>query len=331
MQKLKTKAPRLSVAPMMDWTDRHCRFFHRLIAPQAVLYTEMVTTGALIHGDQARHLDFNHEEHPLALQLGGSDPRDLAYAAKLGEKWGYDEINLNCGCPSDRVQKGRFGACLMKEPATVAEAVRAMKDAVFVPVTVKCRIGVDEQDDAPFLMQFAEAVHGAGADRLIVHARKAWLKGLSPKQNRTRPPLDYERVGKVKSLFPDWPVELNGGLTEAAQLKDLAAVFDGFMIGRAAYQNPAVLADMQAAVTGRAPYLERVQIAMAMAGYIDLQTAKGVPVQSVTRHMMGLFNGLPGARRWRRELGLMRETGKALRQLAHEISASEAVSAKETA
>ncbi len=292
---------RLSVAPMMDWTDRHCRFLHRLMAPHALLYTEMVTTGALLHGDVERHLRFNVEEHPVALQLGGSDPQALARAAALGAAWGYDEINLNCGCPSDRVQRGRFGACLMREPELVAESVRAMVEAVEVPVTVKCRIGVDDQDDEAFLRRFAEAVVEAGAAALIVHARKAWLKGLSPKQNREIPPLDYARAGLVAGWFPDLPVVLNGGLADGADAVAQLGSFAGIMIGREAYRRPAILAEIEQVLHGTAkPALG--DIAVAMDAYAARESALGTPLPAVIRPMLGLLQGCPGARAWRRHL-----------------------------
>jgi tRNA-dihydrouridine synthase A len=232
-----------SVAPMMDWTDRHCRYFHRLLSRHARLYTEMVTTGALLYGDKARHLDYSRQEHPIALQLGGSDPKALAQCAQMGEDWGYDEVNLNCGCPSDRVQNGRFGACLMAEPALVAQGVAAMKAVTHLPITVKCRIGIDDQDSEEGLNHFAQAVIEAGADALIIHARKAWLKGLSPKENRDIPPLDYGRVFRLKARFPHCPMILNGGITTLEQGQSLMqqGALEGIMLGRSAYQDPFIL------------------------------------------------------------------------------------------
>ena len=274
---------------MMDWTDRHCRVFHRALNAQVRLYTEMVTTGALRHGDQPRHLDFSDVEHPVALQLGGSDPGELAFAAKLGAKWGYDEINLNCGCPSDRVQSGRFGACLMAEPETVRDACKAMLDAVAIPVTVKCRIGIDDQDAEADFNHFIDTVAQSGVRVFIVHARKAWLQGLSPKENRDIPPLDYDRVLRLKQRRPDLTLVLNGGLKTLDPYPGL----DGAMLGREAYANPWVLSD------GR---LTRPQVVESLTPYIKGQLAQGVPLGAMTRHMLGLFNTLPGARAWRRHL-----------------------------
>ncbi|MDT8439426.1 MAG: tRNA dihydrouridine(20/20a) synthase DusA [Wenzhouxiangellaceae bacterium] len=291
---------RLCVAPMMDWTDRHCRYFHRLLAPSARLYTEMVTTGAILHGDRDYLLGFDPAEHPVALQLGGSEPEALAEAARIGEQFGYDEINLNCGCPSDRVQKGRFGACLMTEPERVADSVRAMREAVRVPVTVKCRIGVDEHDDEAFLHRFSAAVAKAGVDALIVHARKAWLSGLSPKQNREVPPLDYRRVSWLRGEFPELAVVLNGGLDSAAQACAEQARFDGVMLGRAAYQRPWILAELAASEDHSPP--DRAAVVTVMTGYARMQVDRGVPLRAVARHMLGLFHGCPGARAWRRHL-----------------------------
>src|SRR5580765_6849255 len=241
LQAAETLSWRLCVAPMMDWTDRHCRYFHRLLAPHARLYTEMVTSGAIVHGDRARHLDFDAAEHPLALQLGGHEPTELAECARIGADWGYDEINLNVGCPSDRVQSGRFGACLMREPTLVADCVAAMRAAVSIPVTVKCRIGVDEQDDYEDLHRFAETLVGAGLETLIVHARKAWLHGLSPKENREIPPLNYERVVRLKQEFPRLAIIINGGIVDANAAQAHCATVDGAMLGRAAYHDPFVL------------------------------------------------------------------------------------------
>ena len=286
---------------MMDWTDRHCRVFHRHLSASARLYTEMVTIGALLHGDVPRHLDFDAVEHPVALQLGGSEPAALAHCARLGEAWGYDEINLNCGCPSERVQNGAFGACLMAEPALVADGVKAMIDAVDVPVTVKHRIGLDRHDDYGFVRDFVGTVADAGCETFIVHARNAWLKGLSPKENREVPPLRHEVVAALKHDFPTLRFVVNGGLATAAAIGEALERFDGAMIGRAAYHEPWLLAmlDPQAA---NAPTLERRQVVAAMADYADRQAALGVPLRSIVRHMLGLFHGRPAARTWRRML-----------------------------
>jgi tRNA-dihydrouridine synthase A len=296
----------LCVAPMMDWTDRHCRFFHRLLSPHARLYTEMVTTGALLHGDRARHLDFNAAEHPVALQLGGHEPAELAIAARIGAQWGYDEINLNVGCPSDRVQSGRFGACLMREPALVAESVVAMRSAVAdlgreIPVTVKCRIGVDEQDEYEDLHRFAQGLVDCGLQTLIVHARKAWLHGLSPKENREIPPLNYARVYRLKQEFPQLNVVINGGIVAADAVKSHCEIVDGVMLGRAAYHDPFVLAQVEHALFGTA-LPQRDEILYRMRSYIDAQLAQGEALHHIARHILGLYLGLPGARAFRRYL-----------------------------
>jgi tRNA-dihydrouridine synthase A len=294
---------RFSVAPMMDWTDRHCRFFHRLLTRRTLLYTEMLTTGALIHGDRDRLLGFDAFEQPVALQLGGCDPRELAEAARIGEGFGYAEINLNVGCPSDRVQEGRFGACLMLEPALVAEGVAAMKRAVGVPVTVKCRIGVDDQDSEQSLFTFAAQVRAAGADALIVHARKAWLKGLSPRENRDVPPLDYALVHRLKVAHPGFEVAINGGITNLEQARDHLAHVDGVMMGRAAYQEPwRLLAVDHVLFGGDAPFRSAKDAALAFVPYIERQLAAGVKLHAMTRHMLGLFRAVPGARAFRRHL-----------------------------
>jgi tRNA-dihydrouridine synthase A len=285
---------------MMDWTDRHCRFFHRQITRHSLLYTEMVTTGALIHGDQARHLDFDRAEHPLALQLGGSETSDLAVCAKLAERWSYDEVNLNCGCPSERVQRGAFGACLMAEPQLVSDCVKAMRDACTLPVTVKHRIGLDRQEDYGFLRDFVGKVAEGGAERFIVHARNAWLKGLSPKENRMIPPLRYEVLAQLKQDFPRLIFILNGGLTQHEQIAPLLG--DGVMMGRAAYDNPWILHEVDALYYDQEPGPSRDEVIEAMKGYCAEQLNKGVMLRSITRHMLGLFNGLPGARAWRRKL-----------------------------
>src|SRR5215218_6967234 len=294
---------RFCVAPMMDWTDRHCRVFHRLLTRRARLYTEMLTTGAILHGHRERLLGFDASEHPLALQLGGSNPRDLATAAKIGEDFGYDEINLNVGCPSDRVKDGRFGACLMAEPALVAEGVAAMKRAVKIPVTVKCRIGIDDQDPEVALDTLARRVIAAGADALVVHARKAWLNGLSPKENRDIPPLDYDRVYRLKRALPDVPIIINGGITSIAEAKRHLAHVDGVMLGRAAYQEPWRLLEVDPKLFGEAaPYATMKDVFEAMFPYIKDQLAQGARLHSVTRHFVGAFHGVPGARAFRRHL-----------------------------
>jgi tRNA-dihydrouridine synthase A len=288
---------------MMDWTDRHCRFFHRQLTRRALIYTEMLTTGAVIHGDRARLLGFDAAEHPVALQLGGSDPHALAGSARIGADFGYDEINLNVGCPSDRVQEGRFGACLMAEPALVGECVAAMKVAVDVPVTVKCRIGVDDQDPEEALDTLARAVVSAGGDALIVHARKAWLSGLSPKENRDVPPLDYERVFRLKASLPDLEIVLNGGIATIDQGADHLHRVDGVMMGRAAYREPWRLLTVDRALFGEpAPYASAKAAAQALIPYVERELARGTRLHAITRHMLGLFNGMPGARAFRRHL-----------------------------
>jgi tRNA-dihydrouridine synthase A len=293
----------ISVAPMMDWTDRHCRYFHRLLSPHALLYTEMVTTGALLHGDRDRHLRFNAEEHPVALQLGGNDPAALAECARMGEAYGYDEINLNCGCPSDRVQNGAFGACLMKEPETVAACIAAMTKAVKIPVTVKCRIGVDDCEDHIFLNNFIHSVSDAGCSTFIIHARKAWLQGLSPKENREVPPLNYDLVAEIKARYPHLSIMLNGGLKTIEDIRMAFDKFDGAMIGREAYQNPWLLTEIENAFLNTAPIQTREAVARAMIPYIEQQARDfGTPAKSITRHILGLFNGLKGGRHWRRTL-----------------------------
>ena len=291
---------RLCVAPMMEWTDRHCRYFHRLLTRRARLYTEMVTTGALLHGDVARHLAFNPEEHPLALQLGGSEPADLAACAKLGEQWGYDEINLNCGCPSERVQRGAFGACLMTEPRLVADGVKAMRDAVAIDVTVKHRIGIDRTEDYGFVRDFVGTVAGAGCTVFIVHARNAWLQGLSPKKNRELPPLRYETAHRLKRDFPALTVVLNGGLTGVEQIERQLASVDGVMAGREAYHHPWWLAQWDERFFGDAPRaLDRDTVEAGMVEYMAQLARQGLPWSHAARHMLGLRNGQPGARRWR--------------------------------
>jgi tRNA-dihydrouridine synthase A len=288
---------------MMDWTDRHCRVFHRLMTRRARLYTEMLTTGAIIHGDRQRLLGFDPCEHPVALQLGGSDPRDLAMAAKIGEDFGYDEININVGCPSDRVKDGRFGACLMAEPQLVAEGVAAMKRAVRVPVTVKCRIGIDDQDPEVALDTLARAVVAAGADALIVHARKAWLNGLSPKENRDIPPLDYDRVYRLKAAMPDVPIIINGGIAGLDEARGHLAHVDGVMLGRAAYHDPWRLLTVDSELFGETPPHAAIKdVFEAMVPYIERELALGTRLHSITRHFVGAFHGVPGARAFRRHL-----------------------------
>ncbi|MCQ3943173.1 MAG: tRNA dihydrouridine(20/20a) synthase DusA [Alphaproteobacteria bacterium] len=291
------------IAPMMDWTDRHCRFFHRLLTRHALLYTEMITTGAVLHGDRARLLGFDAFEHPVALQLGGSEPRALAESARIAEAFGYDEINLNVGCPSDRVQEGRFGACLMAEPALVGDCVAAMKAAVRVPVSVKCRIGVDHQNPEEALDALTQRVRAAGVDALIVHARKAWLEGLSPRENRDIPPLDYGRVYRLKRAHPDLPIVINGGI---ATLEDACVHLDhvdGVMMGRAAYQEPWRLLAVDPLLFGApAPFVSPRAAAEAIVPYIERELANGTRLHAITRHMLGLFRAVPGARAFRRHL-----------------------------
>lgn len=300
----------LCVAPMMERTDRHCRYLLRLIAPNAWVYTEMITATALVHGDSERFLRFDPSEHPVALQLGGSDPDLLAAAARLGDAAGYDEINLNVGCPSPRVKAGRFGVALMLEPALVAACVDAMRSAVGIPVTVKCRTGVDDRDDYGFLQEFVRQVVDAGCRTLFVHARKAWLSGLSPKENRTIPPLDYARVHRLKTDFPQLEVVLNGGLdTVPTAVSELAHV-DGVMLGRTAYAEPMLMAELDAEIFGAGVSESRTEIAAAYADYVESELAAGTPLRVMTRHLMGLYAHRPGARRWRRGLGELVE-GKA--------------------
>jgi tRNA-dihydrouridine synthase A len=296
-------ARRFSVAPMMEWTDRHCRFFHRLLTRRALLYTEMLTTGAIIHGDRDRLLTFNVAEHPVAIQLGGSDPRALAECAKIAEQFGYDEANLNVGCPSDRVQEGRFGACLMAEPKLVGECVAAMKAAVRIPVTVKCRIGIDEQDPEAALEELTQAVKAAGVGALIVHARKAWLAGLSPKENREVPPLDYDRVYRLKAAHPDLTIALNGGIETVEQAVGHIGRVDGVMMGRAAYQEPWRLLSVDSLLFGEAaPFATQRAAVEAFVPYVEQELVRGTRLHSITRHMLGLFQGMPGARAYRRHL-----------------------------
>jgi len=301
----------LSVAPMMDWTDRHCRVFHRQITRHTWLYTEMVTTGALLHGDVPRHLDFDEQEHPVALQLGGSEPSDLAHSAKLGEQWGYDEINLNCGCPSERVQKGAFGACLMGEPTLVADCVKAMKDAVSIDVTVKHRIGIDDVQSYDFVRDFVGQIAEAGCKTFIVHARNAILKGLSPKENREIPPLKYHYAYQLKQDFPELEILINGGIKTLPEIDEHLKHVDGVMLGREAYHNPYLMASFDARYYGdldggRQP--SRAEVIEAMLPYIKRQlelhgdNGRGLRLNSITRHMLGLLAGMPGARAFRQTL-----------------------------
>ena len=300
-----TRAARLSVAPMMDWTDRHCRYLYRLLSRRALLYTEMVTAPALVRGGALHLLDYSPEEHPVALQLGGSEPAELAQAARLGAQAGYDEINLNCGCPSDRVQSGTFGAVLMKDPGRVAECVMAMREAVAVDVTVKCRIGVDEQDPEEVLPEFLARIVAAGCERVTIHARKAWLQGLSPKENRDIPPLDYDLVQRMKMLFPNLHISINGGigsLDEAERMLDIG--LDGVMIGRAAYHQPAdILSGADRRIFGAdTEDSDPVSVVHQMQPYIESHLESGGKLHQITRHMLGLFAGRSGARKWRRVL-----------------------------
>ncbi|MBK8008494.1 MAG: tRNA dihydrouridine(20/20a) synthase DusA [Rhizobiales bacterium] len=294
---------RFSVAPMMEWTDRHCRFFHRLLTRRTRLYTEMITTGAVLHGDRARLLGFNAEEHPVAIQRGGSDAKELAASAKIAEALGYDEVNLNCGCPSDRVKSGFFGACLMAEPARVADGVAAMKAAVKIPVTVKCRIGIDDQDEEEALDTFADAMIAAGSDALIVHARKAWLQGLSPRENREVPPLKYDRVFRLKQRLGNYPVILNGGIASLDAAKQHLAQADGVMLGRAAYDSPEILLGTDPEFFGETAPVQRLEEAFEkLIPYIERELAKETRLHDITTHLLGAFRGKPGARAYRRHL-----------------------------
>ncbi len=294
---------RFSIAPMMEWTDRHCRFFHRLLTRRALLYTEMITTGAVLHGDRARLLAFDRAEHPVALQLGGSDPRQLAQCARIAADLGYDEVNLNVGCPSDRVQEGRFGACLMAEPALVGDCVAAMTGSVKIPVTVKCRIGIDEQDPEEALERLTYAVEQAGVAALIVHARKAWLAGLSPRENRDVPPLDYARVYRLKAAHRGLAVVINGGVLDLDQVRTHLAHLDGVMMGRAAYQEPWRLLEVDPLLFGEpARFASPREAAEALIPYLERALARGTRLHAVTRHVLGLFRGVPGARAFRRHL-----------------------------
>ena len=297
----KFQSNRLSVAPMLDWTARHCRYFHRLLSQQTLLYTEMVTTGAILHG-KGDFLEYSEQEHPLALQLGGSNPVDLAACAKLAAERGYDEVNLNVGCPSDRVQNGRFGACLMAEPELVADCVSAMKEVTDIPITVKTRIGIDEQDSYEFLTKFISTVsEKGGCEQFTIHARKAWLSGLSPKENREIPPLDYDRAYQIKKDFSDLVIAVNGGITTLEQTKEHLHHLDGVMIGREAYHSPFILAEVDQQIFGLdTPIKKRSQVVEEMYPYIERELSKGASLGHISRHMLGLFQSMPGARQWRR-------------------------------
>ncbi len=292
---------RFTCAPMMDWSDRHCRYFWRLLSQHAVLYTEMVTTGALIHGDQERFLRFHPAEQPLALQLGGSDPNALASCAALAEKWGYDEVNLNCGCPSDRVQNGRIGACLMAEPELVRDCMSAMIERVKIPVTIKHRIGIDDMEDYDGLIHFVDTVAQSGCSTFIIHARKAWLQGLSPKQNRDIPPLDYELVARIKRERPELEIIINGGITHLEQCQTLLQEVDGVMLGREIYANPYLLAEVDKTIyASTTPTPSRLEVMKQFMTYMQAELEQGTRLNQMTRHILGLYQGLPGARQFRR-------------------------------
>jgi len=294
---------RFSVAPMMDWSDRHCRYFWRLMSRHAVLYTEMVTTGALIHGDRERFLNFNIEEQPLALQLGGSNAKELVLCAKMAEEWGYNEVNLNCGCPSDRVQNGMIGACLMAHPKKVADGLKAMQDAVSIPVTVKHRIGIDDMDDYAELEEFVLQSANKGIQTFIVHARKAWLQGLSPKQNRDKPPLNYERVYRLKAEHPELEIIINGGITDIAQCLTHLEQVDGVMVGREAYHNPYLLAEVDQKIYGDShSSLTRAETIRAFMKYIEMELTRGTRLHHMTRHILGMYQGVRGAKQFRRHI-----------------------------
>jgi len=292
-----------SVAPMMDWTDRHCRAFHRVLSKRALLWTEMVTADAVIHGDRQRLIGFSDEEHPIVLQLGGNEPHKMAEAARVAEEYGYDEVNINCGCPSDRVQSGAFGACLMREPKTVAACVSAMRAAVSIPITVKCRIAIDQDPARETLFTFVDTIAETGCEVFTIHARKAWLKGLSPKENRDIPPLDYDLVQTLKAERQSLKIVLNGGIKTLDACAEHLSVFDGVMLGRAAYQTPAILGQVdQSLFDQAAPALSAFDAVTRYRPYILARLDEGVRLSSITRHMLGLFNGMPGARQWRRTL-----------------------------
>jgi tRNA-dihydrouridine synthase A len=300
MKKLNRK---FTVAPMLDWTDRHCRYFHRLLTNNAVLYTEMVTVGAILHGDRDRHLRFGAVEHPVALQLGGSEPQEMAECARIAQDYGYDEVNINVGCPSERVQKGAFGACLMAEPGLIADCVAAMQAVVQIPVTVKNRIGIDDQEDYAALHHFVSTVSQAGCQTFIIHARKAWLKGLSPKENRDIPPLRYDLVYQLKQAFPALEIIINGGITTLEQCQQHLQHVDGVMLGREAYHNPWILAQVDPLLYGtEAPFQNRKAAFEAFLGYVEEQLGMGVSLNYMSRHILGLFQGMPGARSWRRHI-----------------------------
>jgi tRNA-dihydrouridine synthase A len=292
---------RLTTAPMMDWSDRHCRYFFRLLAPQARVYTEMITAAALVHGNVPKHLDYNEEEHPVALQLGGSEPDQLIHAAKLGEKWGYDEINLNCGCPSERVQKGAFGACLMAEPQLVRDCMKGMIDSVSIPVTVKHRIGIDAVESYDFVRDFVGIVAESGCTVFIVHARNAILKGLSPKENREVPPLKYDYVARLKREFPQFTFVMNGGLASVSASENALEVCDGVMLGRSAYHDSETLMQTHSALFN-VPLAQKTEVVEQMIVYCERQIAKGVQLKNITRHLLGFYQGMNGAKAWRRTL-----------------------------
>jgi len=302
------KSRRLSLAPMLDWSDRHMRYLWRMLSRDTLLYSEMVVTQALLHADPKRFLQYNDQEHPVALQLGGSDPKQLAECARMAEDWGYDEVNLNCGCPSDRVQSGRFGACLMGEPNLVAEGVAAMRAAVKIPITVKTRIGIDHQDSWEFFLNFVETVAQTGCDTFIIHARKAWLQGLSPRENREKPPLHYDTVRRLKQAHPEWNISVNGGVKSLADVEAFLQgpdALDGVMVGREAYENPWFLAEADARIFDGGPcaYSSQKDLLEAFIPYLEQQMAEGVPLHIMTRHLMGFFHGQPGARRYRQLMG----------------------------
>ena len=293
---------RLCTAPMMDWSDRHCRYFFRQLSPRALVYTEMITTGALIHGDVARHLEFNYAEHRIALQLGGSEPAELALSAKLGQAWGYDEINLNCGCPSERVQRGAFGACLMAEPQLVADCVKAIQDAVSLPVTIKHRLGIDSVEDFDFVQRFVETLAEAGCHTFIVHARNAVLKGLSPKDNRQIPPLKYDYVYNLKAGFPECEFVINGGIATASEALGQLDKVDGVMLGRAAYHDPYLVAVLDSVIFGSGHTVSRREVAERMWRYAGQEVLRGTSLRAITRHILGLYHGRPRAKKWRQML-----------------------------
>lgn len=310
---------RISVAPMMDWTDRHCRFFHRLISPNSLLYTEMKTTGALLNGDTERFLRFDQKENPVALQLGGSNPEEMARCSIMAEDQGYNEVNINCGCPSDRVQKGKIGAILMETPEIVAESVLKMRKNIDIPVTVKCRIGIDHQDSYEFLDKFINIVKESGCKTFIIHARKAWLNGLSPKENRTKPEINYARVKEVKKQHPELNIVVNGEIKTISQIKEQLEVFDGVMIGREAYQNPYFLAHIEKEIFQNNSVRPREDICREMVAYIEKQSKEhGTPVKSITRHMIGLFHLEPGAKKWRQSLSTLPHLENANSQVINE-------------